>query len=458
MLSRTTKIGYGTAELGVNGVEVLVRVSLLIFYTDVVGLAPHLAGYAIALGVVWDAITDPLIGRFSDATHSPWGKRRPYILLGAILLAPAIVWLFSPPQADSQTFKFLVLLLTYICVNTAMTVIAVPHAAQAGDLTEDPDERAELFAWRMFFANVGLLVGVALPGILVARSAGGEDVSLRAAADVQTSYWLALLVVLCALVTVLATRNERQVPDRYARTRARGQSALVSVLRNKAFWPLFAAYVTATLGLSINTTLALYYYRYRLLLEEADVRLIIGVFMLVFCASLPFWVWVAKRYERRTALFTGVICLGLMTCVVYPLFEPGNVRGPLLAAVLGGVFVGAVVLLEAALADVVDYDQLKVGYARFGLYFGIWKMGAKASRAFAIGIAGNVLAWIGFVPNEVQSPEVAWRLALAFGPGVGVFLIAGAVLALAHPLTREKHARIRRLVARRERLRNVGVC
>lgn len=96
-LSWRVQAGYGAAELGINGVELLVRVSLLIFYTDVVGLAPALAGYAVALGVLWDALTDPLMGRISDTARFRRGRRRPFIALGALLLAGAVVVLFSPP-------------------------------------------------------------------------------------------------------------------------------------------------------------------------------------------------------------------------------------------------------------------------------------------------------------------------------------------------------------------------
>ena len=127
VLPRLRRAGYGVAEIGISGAEVLVRVSLLIFYTDVVGLRADLAGYAIALCVVWDAITDPLMGTFSDGFSIYQQRRRPYILIGALLLSATTLLLFSVPNLDSQAGKFLFLLGAYMLFNTAMTVIAVPH-------------------------------------------------------------------------------------------------------------------------------------------------------------------------------------------------------------------------------------------------------------------------------------------------------------------------------------------
>jgi len=452
-LPRRVQVGYGVAELGINGVEVLIRVSLLIFYTDVVGLDPRLAGYAVALGVVWDAVTDPLMGRLSDHTRGRLGRRRPYIALGAVLLAGAVVVLFSPPQADTQAGKFAVLLGSYVLANTAMTVIAVPHSALAGDLSGDLRGRTGLFGWRLLFANAGLVLGTALPGLLVASQGTAPGAADRAAAQA-----MALLVLATAALTLLATRG-RDTGAAPAAAGARGgyRAALASVLRNRCFWPLLAAWVVANVGLSVNAATALYYYRYRLGLEEPQTRLLITVFMLVFCLSIPAWVAVARRRGLRGPLIAGAGALGVMSCVVYPLFPPGNPWWPLTASLLGGLAIGSVVLLEPMLADVVDHDRVRSREARFGLYFGVWKMGAKASRALAIALTGNALGWMGFVPNQAQGPGTSLGIALLFGPGVGAFFLLAAALLAAHPLDASHRERVRRLLARRDGRRAGGV-
>lgn len=149
------KTGYGVAEIGTSAVEVMMRLYLLIFYTDVAGLQPHLAGYAVALGIVWDAITDPLIGIISDRTRSSYGKRRPYILAGGMLLPIMLLLIFNPPAIESQAGKFLFLLISYISLNSAMTILAIPHISLAGELSSKPHEKTELFGWRFSLGILG---------------------------------------------------------------------------------------------------------------------------------------------------------------------------------------------------------------------------------------------------------------------------------------------------------------
>lgn len=148
--------GYATAEIGITAVEVLAQIYLLEFFVSAVGLKASLAGLALSLAVLWDAISDPLMGTISDRTKTEFGKRRPYILVGGFLLAASIYWMFSPPQLETQTEKFLFLLGIYLLVNTAMTILAVPHIALGGEMTFVPSERTRIFGWRFFSATLDL--------------------------------------------------------------------------------------------------------------------------------------------------------------------------------------------------------------------------------------------------------------------------------------------------------------
>ena len=301
----------------------------------------------------------------------------------------------------------------------------------------------------MLFGNLGLVLGTAVPGVL---AAGAAD---AAGADRATAWTVAVATVLTALVTLAATRGrDHAYPPAPSATLPAGPGLLASlgeVAANRAFRPLFAAYFVANLGLTVNASLALYYYRHRLLLEEAEVRGIIAFFMLVFCLSIPGWVLAARRFGKKWPLVVGVAGLGAMSCVVYPLFPPGDLSGPLFAGLLGGLLVGSVVLLDATLADVVDYDRLRAGESRFGLYFGVWRMGGKMSRAVALVAVGNLLSLAGFEPGAAPSEEATWHLALLFGPGVGGFLLLAAAIAALHPLTEIRHRTVLRALERRAR-------
>ncbi|HCV86125.1 MAG TPA: MFS transporter [Deltaproteobacteria bacterium] len=446
MIPTTTRIGYSIAETGINAVETLLRLYLLIFYTDAVGLAPGWAGLAVALGLCWDAVTDPLMGYLSDRWYSCLGGRRPFLLLGGLLLGISIYILFSPPSLETTATKFTYLLAGFLFLNTAMTILSVPHMAIAAEITVEPDERSTLFAIRFACGNIGAIFGAGLPGFF----ASGErlqPIEQRLAMN-EMSIWLALVVWGTAGWAWAAIAKQ---PMHRAATHIELRQSLVQIWRNSAFRPLLLAYVVATFGVAINGALALYYYRYRLLLEEQAVQLILVVFMLILTLSLVGWVLLSRKLGKLRPLLLGVSLLGFFSCVTYPFFPPGNFWVPLLVGgVLLGSCVGSVVLLDSLLTDVIDYDQVRTGIQRSGVYFGVWRLGAKIARALAVAGAGLVLEVIGFTPNTVQSAEVSEALAWLFGPGVGVFLVLAALLLWQYRFDDAKQRQVRRILQRKE--------
>jgi GPH family glycoside/pentoside/hexuronide:cation symporter len=397
------------------------------------------------------------MGGLSDRTRTRWGKRRPYIIPGALGLAAGFVLLFNPPAMDSDLFAFLFLIVTYIFVNTAMTVVAVPHLALGGEISFDRDERTEVFGFRRVMSIFGSLLGLTLPAIVLSALGGESTPELEERSRHLASWLLAVPIVLSAVLTVWATRgldaSDSEPRDAISlRELLRGQ---LHVLRNPLFIPLLLAFVVAAVGRAINASIGLYYYEFRLgLSEETTVGSVLLPFFVFFLASIAFWVWVSKRYGKLRPALIGVGGLGALTMVVYPLFPPNSLTGPIGMAVVGGVLAGAIVLLDSMVADVVDHDELKSGRAREGLYFGVWKMGTKLSRAIGLGVAGALLSAIGFEGGATtQTDEVGWRLAILFGPVVGAFFLAGGWILSRAPLTDAKHRRVQALLLRRRATR-----
>ncbi|MCB1145876.1 MAG: MFS transporter [Leptospiraceae bacterium] len=438
-LTAPIKAGYSFAESGLFSVELLMRLYMLKFYTDVVGLSPSLAGAAAAIAVIWDAVTDPAMGMISDRTQFKSGKRRPYILAGGILLCLFVIAMFNPPSLSSETGKFLYLMISYLTLNTGVTILSVPHAALAGELTYDRNVRTGVFAWRLFSGNIGLLLGTLLPGFMLARYAE------KSTAYSYAAFGIALLVLTSALISWLSTRGfDKPASDSSAQKKFQFFSETKSVITNPGFRWLLPAYMVSYIGVSINSTLALYYYEYRLKLSTDETNLILGIFIVVWSISLLFWLWISKKYGKKWPAFLGVALLGLMTIFAYPAFPAGSLAGPLAAAIAGGILVGSILLLDSLVADIVDWDELITGDHREGLYFGFWKMGIKMSRAVALALSGYMLSLAGFIPNTPPDDATAHNIALLFGPGVGSFFIAGALIFIFFPLTDKKHAEIQK--------------
>lgn len=445
MLKRSEKLAYGSGQVGIHAVDFFLRLYLLIFFTDVVGLPGTWAGVAVGLAVIWDAFTDPVMGNLSDYFHAKRGLRRFWFLWGASLTCVFVALLFLVSPEWPLWLQFSSLLGFYIALNTALTVYDIPYAALGGDMTKDRHERTEVFGWRLGFGNLGAILGVAIPGLTLTQFSDGPY------------FWAALGICLSLILTVLTCYFFTQ--DHGSRKKQDAREIVWNpfqnfqqVLKNPHFRILLLAYLFATFGLSINSTIALYYYRYRLELAEWQTQSIINVFMIVFTIAIVVWILISRKFGKKKPLVIGISLLGLSGSIVYPLAPVGSMVVPMVYSVFAGLLIGSVVLLDSFLVDIVEYDQMKTRENRMGLYFGVWRMTSKLTRAGAIAVAGVFIDWIQLSPDEAPSPEGSWSLALMFGPGVNLFFVVGALIAFSMSYDDEAHVEVQKVLAERGEL------
>jgi Na+/melibiose symporter-like transporter len=460
-----TKFGYGSAELGLVAVEVHLEIYLLKFYNVVIGLPAHYTGIALGIAILWDAVCDVVMGWISDRTRSPMGRRRPYLLPGGIGMAFCFILLYNPPALDGVPFKFAYLLISYILLTTTMTVIGVPHIALGGEMSFDRHERTEIFAARRVFSTLGLFVGTLVPVLLLRHVGDSLESSREGYSRSLSAVILALPIVATSIIALRATRgldHSDPAPSFRITPDPGGLRALFraqrGVLANKVFLPILLAFIISGIGRSLNASMALYYYEYRLGMTERQVVLMVFFpFFASILLAIPFWMRVSRRFGKKWPAFGGMLGLALLTGVIYAVLPPNRLLGPVLAAVAGGLLAASIVLFESLVADTVDYDEMKTGRNREGLYFGVWKMATKVSRAIGFGVSGLLLGWVGFNERSAaQDPEVGRRLALLFGPGVGIFFLLGVLCFLFFPMTSGKHERIQEIVRRRRARRSAG--
>jgi Na+/melibiose symporter-like transporter len=424
-------VGYGTAELGVSAIESFLRLYLLIYLTSSVGLSADLAGYAVSIGVLWDAVTDPIMGRISDRTRSRWGQRLPWMVIGAPLLALAFVLMFSLtpiPSGESPWPLFWQVTGLNILLNTAMTMVAVPHLALGNELSDETcDDRTTLYAWRSMMTLLGFLVGIIIPSTF---NASGAKLSKP---EFIFSILIAGIFILATCVTILACRKRLKVTPEVQLTR---DLQIRNIVTGKVA-RLMVAFFIATFAQGLNSVLAMYYYRFTLSFNDQTIGKMLIVFVLSLCVTIPLWVWAASRYSKVILIGLGTGVLGIISSIFYPLFEPEQILGPFLMALVGGSLLGSSGLLESLLVD--SAEEQKIEAQAMGLVFGLWKFMAKAARAIAIALGGKLLTVSGYTPSQAPSKDVLENIALLFGPGVGVFFLATGIFLI---VTRTKKPHI----------------
>jgi glycoside/pentoside/hexuronide:cation symporter, GPH family len=434
-MTRRAKIFYGVGDLGNAVVNSAVQFFLMKFYTDAALILPALVGNALLIGKIWDAIYDPLFGWISDRTESRYGKRRVFMLFGAIPLGLSIALLWFVPAGMSQLLTFCWIAGSFMIFDTLWTLTNVPYYALTSELTEDYDERSSLTVYRMVMAVPAYLVGAALTpaivGMFVVQTSGYGFIGIAYGA-------LAAAVLLISASGIHERKGIKQ-----AKPEANPFKSLSSALQNKPFVRLCIAYFAMNISFAFIKILMAYFLEYQLSMK-AQTSLVMGLLLICVTIALPFWQMLAKRMDKGPAYALGM-GIGALA-VVITFFLPHHSTGWIyLVSVLAGIgFAANWVFPWAMVADVGDYDRVKSGQQRSGMYYGVWGLATKISEAVALAAVGWILTGFGYVPNIEQTPTALLGIRLFFGLVPAVFIFVALPLLVRYPITRQSHAEIRR--------------
>ena len=414
-----TRLGFWA--LGGFGTGILTTVPsvlLLFFCTEVLAMPPALAALTVLLPKLWAMVWDPVVGAWSDRTQSRLGRRRPFILAGAVGVPLFFMLLFCWPYAQGSA-AFLTITGFYLLMTSSYSIFAVPYVAIPAEASSDPLVRERITGWRIGFAMIGVLAGASL-GPAVAEAAGGGRHGYAVMAVV--------IAVLCAAAmasTFFAT------PSRFAAgpvTAAPREPFRMSALctGTSSFWRLVLVYLLLLLAAGLVTALTPYWIVHVALRPVADTALALGVMFLATIATVPVWMRAIARWGAAPVLLAAAIGMGAGTLMLaFPV--PGLLLP--LFAVLGVPFAGIQVAAFALVAHAIH----NLPDERRGLFTGIWTAGEKIGLALGAGFAGFGLQLGGFVSAaSVQTPEAVASLGLliAFGP---LAFIALSVIMLIFP-------------------------
>lgn len=387
---------YGALGLPLAFIALPIYVHLPKLYADY-GLSLASVGAVLLAARLWDALIDPLIGRWGDSLAS----RRLPILLGLPLMIGGFAGLVDPPKAPGSGWLLVMLLIVYL----GYSLTSVNHHAWGAELSTDPAERTRITATREGFALAGVLLAAALPGVLGATLADG----------------LAQLAWLFAATLLLAALGLFVLP-RAASAGAAQPAGLWGALRRPLFLRLLAVFAVSGIAAAIPASLLLFFVA-DVLHAEAHSGGFLAVYFLTGAVGLPGWVWLAHRRGKRFAWGCGM-WLAVAVFAWAGLLGEGDVAAFYLICALSGLALGAdLALPPSLLADVIEAEG---GGA--GSYFGWWNFTAKLNLALAAGAALPLLDGLGYVPGQ-RSGDGLTALALLYaGVPAALKLLAWGML------------------------------
>ena len=441
-LSSVTKFLYGMGDTGFSLSSTIIGVYFAIFLTDVVQLDPRLAAVAIFVGRTWDYINDPLIGYISDRTRTRWGRRRPFLLFGFLPFALAFVILWwIPPWTNSMALA-VYYGIAYLLYDAAATFVYMPYYALTPELTEDYDERTSLNTYRMAFSIAAGLLAFTLPLMIV-----GSFEPRNKGRILLMAVIFGLGSALPLLGTFLST-HERAEHQTLARPTLK--DSLHAVLHNQPFIFAMGIFLLTWVTVDLLQAILLYFLKYWLFLESQS-DLILGTIFIVAFLVLPFWAFVAARWDKRLAYIAGIAFWAVVQIALI-MVQPGTpMTLVLILAALAGIGVSAAhVLPWSIIPDAVEWDELQTGQRHEGTFYSLVTLMQKVASSIALPLALLILDHSGYVANAAQQSVRALRaIRILVGFVPALLLSGGIIFAIFYPLSREKHLEVRHKLAKR---------
>lgn len=393
-------------------------------FNDCLGVDPRWISWVMGGSRLWDAVTDPVMGSISDNTNSRWGRRRPWIALGAVLTAItfAAIWLF--PRGMGNMFYFFWFLVSSLIFYVAFTIFSVPYIAMGMELSPDYHERTSVQAYRTVLSQVGILFVSGLYWFTSMSCFADRAEGMRWASII-----LAVIILVGMLLPALFSGEhpsflKQQADDRLKKKKKVPFSVCAKeTLSEKPFLLLIGVTIFMQMGLTMVTSLGYYVAVYHVFGGDKSVVsgsvITIGQWAAQICTMLavPVISLVSRRIGKKITLYItiGIAIIGsLLKWVCYTPDSPWLQLIP--AMVMSGGLAATWTLINAMIPDVVDQNEVKTGARREGMFSAVYSWTYKTGLALALVVSGYVLSWSGFdvALGAHQLPEAIFNMRLYF--------------------------------------------
>ena len=422
---RTVGIGetwlYAFSGFGINIFFGMPMMFMLIYFTDVFGISAAAVGTLFLISRIWDAVNDPMMGGFVDKTKTRWGKCRPYLIFGPLVLGVAFYLLFSGPQGLSGTQKLVYAYITYIFYGMAYTLVDIPGHALISRITNNSIEKTKVMTLRRVIANFGMLIGAAAVVPLVGVLGKGDQAK-------GYSLTALVFVVIAGLPIILSGLTAKERVESAPSSGNFQFKNIFSILKsNKPLMIIVSVYIVNQIAMSIKTAAVAYYFTYNIGKVEmiAVVSGISLIFTILGTGLIPL---ISRKIGKKNGVIAAMVIIGLTSLGLF--FTPySNTTLVMVWFVFNSLAAGIGLGLPFIIAiDSVEYGEWKTGKRTEGLVFSMLTFGTKLASAIGGATLGYILTFTGYSANTLQTPMALQGILISMAIIPIVVSIIGIIL------------------------------
>ena len=457
-------VGYGLGECANSLIMNGFFGFAMLYYTEALKLSPALAGMAMSVSVFWEAVSEPVMGHFSDHTRHRYGRRHPWMLLGGLVMAVSFyfIWAVPAPFHGHPTPLFCYLVTMNLCLRTGLTMFFIPYLALGFEMCGDTDGRSKLQAVRQVLNMAANFAGPALAWSIFYRDTVGANGAKIIGTTIPENFTrmgaaFSLATVFFVLLVLWFTRQ--WIKDTLV-TASEGNH-----LPRENFWMdmkhtlldpnprwVFAFIFLVCAGMVLVSSLQMYVYVYFMKFQAYEKSFAHGSTMIGMAAGAAISAWLARKLDQRGAVLLGGSITLASNAALAGLFLTGLI--PVATKTALGLFVvfhaaywfGNGIVLPVAtamMADVAELHRARTGINKDGAYSAMFSLAMRLAISFSLMASGWILSGIGFVTDAAhtpQTPAAIWRLGAATFLA-GPLVCATSLLAIRrYPLTRQRLA------------------
>lgn len=420
-LTRFEKYAFGFGTVGKDAIFNIVSLFLMFYITDIVGLSPAFVGVLFFAARIWDAINDPIMGMVVDNTHNRFGKFKTWLVIGTLINAVITVLLFTNFDFAGNGM-YIYISIMYIVWGMTYTIMDIPYWSWLPNLTNNPREREEVAVVPRFFASFAAFVIGSFGLMFIHKLDDWLGQPFRGAGIFALAIICSITFIITIGITVFFVHEDTEI-ERQNAIKVRFKDIWRILFKNKELLAVIGVILAFNLCGQMINAIILYYFKY-----VAGVESLFSVFntmILMEMGSLLIFPYLVKKVGRSAVFNYAVI--GIIVGLVIILLAGFIAPHAALWVIIGGACIrfgtGTLVGINTvALADVIDYSEVKFGQRNESVITSTQTFLVKLAQAFAGLSVGVGLSMIGYVPNVEQTTDTIWGIRIGM-IGVPIFFI-----------------------------------